>query len=551
MLFVDDNVDDRSKRLLEDFISARTGEIHPAGEPCIDYRCDVRTHHWTSELTARVARHKDRMLARATELRVDGVLLVDSDLVLHPWTLRVLRHAQVDIVSEVFWTRWEPDGAELPNVWVADNYALLRRGRDEALEETEALRRSEAFLARLQLPGLHPVGGLGACTLVRQRALSSGVRFDPLPNLTWIGEDRHFCLRAAALGFDLWADSHVPPLHLYRPDDLARIPETRRLEPELARQWAVLRDVREAVALASDRATVAAALPGLDSAVEVTALPNVVAPVDADAAVLDVEVDFLVAGRGRLSNRLTTRVRLGQAAHGWSSSRPRVVLSMLVRNEADRYLRKVIERVLPLVDQAVIVDDGSDDGTPELCEELLGSLPRHVLRLDGSRFDREHELRALQWRAAIGCDPDWILTIDADELLETRAIAELPVLLGSSSCDVVALRLFDMWNDNHFRDDELWCAHRRHWPLLVRPISGPVSWRASDQHCGRWPVDIERRRWERTELRVQHLGWMRAADREAKHARYLRLDPDARGVSAAHYRSILDPAPQLVAWAEA
>jgi hypothetical protein len=38
-----------------------------------------------------------------------------------------------------------------------------------------------------------------------------------------IGEDRHFCLRAEALGFALFADSTLPPLHLYRESELSRV----------------------------------------------------------------------------------------------------------------------------------------------------------------------------------------------------------------------------------------------------------------------------------------------------------------------------------------
>ena len=32
------------------------------------------------------------------------------------------------------------------------------------------------------------------------------------------GEDRHFCVRAACAGFEMWADTHCPPAHLYTRD---------------------------------------------------------------------------------------------------------------------------------------------------------------------------------------------------------------------------------------------------------------------------------------------------------------------------------------------
>lgn len=65
------------------------------------------------------------------------------------------------------------------------------------------------------------VGGLGACTLIRRKALLAGVSFKQLSNLSFWGEDRHFCIRAQALGLSLFVDTHHPAFHLYRESDFA------------------------------------------------------------------------------------------------------------------------------------------------------------------------------------------------------------------------------------------------------------------------------------------------------------------------------------------
>src|SRR5690606_16569030 len=39
-------------------------------------------------------------------------------------------------------------------------------------------------------------------------------------NISFWGEDRHFCIRAQALGFDLFVDTNYPAFHIYREDDL-------------------------------------------------------------------------------------------------------------------------------------------------------------------------------------------------------------------------------------------------------------------------------------------------------------------------------------------
>lgn len=76
------------------------------------------------------------------------------------------------------------------------------------------------FLNTLRRPGIYEVGGLGACTLISRRALEAGANFSKIKNLSLTGEDRHFCVRAAVLGFPLYVDTHLPAYHIYRNKDL-------------------------------------------------------------------------------------------------------------------------------------------------------------------------------------------------------------------------------------------------------------------------------------------------------------------------------------------
>jgi hypothetical protein len=229
-LFIDDNDDRGSSQLLA---SARNSAGHITVRPLpASQRTGIphEGHQWPDALVRRVADMKDGIIEEALSGDYDHLLLVDADLVLRPPTLLHLLSLTVPIVSEVFWTRWHALGAELPNVWVTDHYTLYRSQRGERLSREEAEARTRQFLSSLRQPGLFPVGGLGACTLIERRALEAGARFALLPNLTWWGEDRHFCLRAAALGFDLWADTHHPPLHLYRDADLRVLPDWLRAQ---------------------------------------------------------------------------------------------------------------------------------------------------------------------------------------------------------------------------------------------------------------------------------------------------------------------------------
>jgi SRSO17 transposase len=56
--------------------------------------------------------------------------------------------------------------------------------------------------------------------LISRTALEAGVNFSRISNLSFWGEDRHFCIRAAALGLQLFVDTHYPAYHIYRDSDL-------------------------------------------------------------------------------------------------------------------------------------------------------------------------------------------------------------------------------------------------------------------------------------------------------------------------------------------
>lgn len=440
------------------------------------YLCDENTHHWKQNLINKVAAYKDYFIQLALAEGYDYLFLVDSDLYLHPRTLRQLLSVRKEIVAEVFWTKWEPHLNPLPQVWAGDQYRLHRCARGESLSEEEIATRTAEFLHMLSQPGTYPVGGLGACTLISRHALSLGVSFKEIPNLSLIGEDRHFCVRAAVLGLELYADTHFPPFHIYRESELEG-----------------LKFYKENLASGKEQA---------------------------------------YAKKQRGSS---------------------ITLAMLVRNEAGRYLEQVLSQAAQYIDRAVILDDASEDDTAAICERImkLNGIPLILVSNQEPMFNNEIILRKQLWNLALDTDPNWVLILDADEIFEAKAPKVLKGLAANPDVECYAFRLYDMWTENHYREDSLWQAHKWHRPLMVRNVLGfQAQWRETPQHCGRFPANISQLKVEWNDLRVKHLGWIKAEDKLNKYYRYKKLDPHGLYGIRAQYESILDPRPNLIPWTE-
>jgi hypothetical protein len=106
-----------------------------------------------------------------------------------------------------------------------------------------------------------------------------------------------------------------------------------------------------------------------------------------------------------------------------------------------------------------------------------------------------------------------------------------------------------MWSETHYREDAYWRAHLMYRPFLVRYKADlPYAWKETPQHCGRFPLTISHFAYWCHPLRVKHMGWAREEDRRDKYDRYMRLDGEGRYGWKEQYESILDPAPNTIAW---
>lgn len=172
------------------------GAEYTVRENANEYAKTHNDHLWTLNNMLYMGDLRNETIRYALDGGYDWWFSADTDIVMDPRTLETLIEADKDIVSEIFWTM-APSGREWCNAWECDQSAGM----------PEEWRK----------PGLYRCGMTGALTLVKRKVLEAGVNYERIPNIMTAlrGEDRHFCVRAAVMGFEMWVDSHCPATHLY------------------------------------------------------------------------------------------------------------------------------------------------------------------------------------------------------------------------------------------------------------------------------------------------------------------------------------------------
>ena len=139
-------------------------------------------------------------------------------------------------------------------------------------------------------------------------------------------------------------------------------------------------------------------------------------------AMSEIEQAMLTFGidDGILAAALAVREKVGAKEIDRSVKRPSISLCMIVKNE-EEFLPKSLFAAENLVDEMIIVDTGSADRTKDIAKAFGAKVYEMDWRDDFS------EARNMSLSKASG---DWILVLDADEVIASRDFAELGALVG-------------------------------------------------------------------------------------------------------------------------
>jgi glycosyltransferase involved in cell wall biosynthesis len=216
----------------------------------------------------------------------------------------------------------------------------------------------------------------------------------------------------------------------------------------------------------------------------------------------------------------------------------KIVGIMLVRNEANRYLEKVISKVKEACDYLIVLDDASEDNTLEICKLYADE----IYMSDKPIFkENELHLRKLSWEYATRhCHhDDWIVCLDADEELTQTNLREKMELAKEHDLQGLSFKLYDMWNETQYREDEIWNAHEKPWLRAIRyDANKKYTWKESKLHCGMFPNNSCERALN-AKIDILHWGWSKQGDRIKKYKFYKETDTNNDGINE-QYESILD-----------
>ncbi len=223
----------------------------------------------------------------------------------------------------------------------------------------------------------------------------------------------------------------------------------------------------------------------------------------------------------------------------------KLIASLIVKDEVDRYLSPCLEHLLGFCDEIRILDDGSTDAFSSIG---WAAEDRVLVQRSSTSTFFEHEGRArqrlLDW--TMEGNPTHVLAIDADEFVTDgaaiRRACETP-----GRAFVWLLDMMEVWNADEdglaVRTDGGWGPHAV--PILYAVPRGrnARTWAILDRKhaSGREPVAVahQRARARPSGSQILHFGWTCQADRAARHARY--ANAGSFGHNPKHIASIMFP----------
>jgi glycosyltransferase involved in cell wall biosynthesis len=201
---------------------------------------------------------------------------------------------------------------------------------------------------------------------------------------------------------------------------------------------------------------------------------------------------------------------------------PKMKLVAIVRaKNSILVLEESMKKLSSLVDEIIVLDNGSTDGTLEMCEKFPKIVK--IIRRDDTNNFHEGRDRNLMLEEARKRYPDWITLADPDEVFEKHLSRDIIDKYMHSGHDRIAFRMCNFWLSRKY------CRFDRDWFLYTLQPQRQM-WRNlegihfEDIQIHAWLKGIDSKIYT-SPFRIKHYGYINKKNVDAKMTVFKQADP--------------------------
>ena len=208
---------------------------------------------------------------------------------------------------------------------------------------------------------------------------------------------------------------------------------------------------------------------------------------------------------------------------------PKIVAMYRLKNE-ERWIEKSLDAASSICDSIVVIDNGSTDNTVKICKsfpKVVEVRNQHSLPFDDTR-DKNTLLQM-----ALERDPDYVLTLDGDEILQVDAkdlfFEELTILYPEKA--IFEFEFLYMWDKpDQYRYDGSYSMEWFGRLLKISPQPADLKFDPTNYpgngHCPHLPQkSVGLNKSVRSRMKIFHYGFFDEGLRQEKFQRYNRDYP--------------------------